>query len=77
MRINKKHYLLFNDAGVVNATTPKNWARAHQDRFPNYSFDDTENTPRTKEIERYLEETLRFRRVENDEIVILYPFKEL
>ncbi len=77
MRINKKHFLLFNNSGVINATTPKNWARAHQDRFPDYSFVDAKNTPRTKEIEKYLEETLMFRRVENKEIVILYPYKDL
>ena len=77
MRINKKHYLLFNNAGVVSATTPKNWARANQNKFPNYSFEDAENTPRTKEIEKYLEEILRFKRIENYEMVILYPYKEL
>ena len=38
---------------------------------------DAKNTPRTKEIEKYLEETLKFRRVENEEIVILYPYDNL
>ena len=77
MRVNKKHFLLFNNAGVVSATTPKNWARAHQNSFPNYSFDDAENTPKTEEIEKYLEEILKYKRVENNEIVILYPYNEL
>tara|TARA_R110000782_G_scaffold188239_3_gene278276 strand:+ start:81 stop:419 length:339 start_codon:yes stop_codon:yes gene_type:complete len=76
-RLNKKHFLMINNSGLISATTPKNWARANQDKFPKYSFTDSENTPRTKEIERYLEETLMFKRVENDEIVILYPYKEL
>jgi hypothetical protein len=76
-RVNKKHFLLLNNGGLINATTPKNWARANQDKFPKYSFVDSDNTPRTKEIERYLEENLKFNRVENNEITILYPYTEL
>lgn len=76
-RVNKKHYLLLNNAGVINATTPKNWARAHQEIFPNSTFSDSKNTPRTKEIEKHLVEHLKFKRVENSEIVVLYPYKEL
>ncbi|WP_289060349.1 hypothetical protein [uncultured Zobellia sp.] len=76
-RVNKKHYIIINNSGVIGATTPKNWARANQKLFSKYSFKDSENTPRTKEIEKYLEESLKFNRVENSEIVVLYPYKDI
>ena len=76
-RVNKKHFIIFNNGGVISATTPKDWARAHQGEFPNNNFDNSDNTPTVNEIENYLTDNLGFRKVENDEIVICYPFKDL
>ena len=73
----KKHFMIFNNGGVVSATTPKDWARAHQQAFPNHTFADPNSTPTTDVIEAYLTNNLGFRRVENQEIVILYPIKEI
>jgi hypothetical protein len=76
-RSNKKHFIIFNNGGVISATTPKDWARAHQTLFPENSFDDSDSTPTVDIIERYLIAQLNYSRVENDEIVICYPFKEI
>jgi len=32
-RVNKKHFIIYNNGGVISATTPKDWARAHQELF--------------------------------------------
>lgn len=37
-RLNKKHFIIFNNGGVISATTPKDWARAHQELFSGYNF---------------------------------------
>jgi hypothetical protein len=76
-RTNKKHFIIFNNGGVISATTPKDWARAHQAAFPNYTFEDSDSTPIVNIIESYLINNLGYRRVENDEIIIHYPFKEI
>jgi len=76
-RTNKKHFIIFNNGGVISATTPKDWARAHQEYFPNKNFLNSDDTPTVNEIENYLVNNLGFGRAENDEIVIHYPFKEI
>jgi len=76
-RVNKKHFIIFNNGGVISATTPKDWARAHQVNFPNHDFTNSDNTPTVDEIERYLTTHLKYGKVENDEIVVCYPFKNL
>ena len=53
-RIYKKHFIVFNNNGIISATTPKDWARANQDYFPKYDFSDSYNTPIVEEIEKYL-----------------------
>ncbi len=76
-RINKKHFIIFNNGGVICATTPKDWARAHQNYFPNKDFSDSNNTPTVKEIETYLLEFLGFKRLNNNEMVICYDFNAI
>jgi hypothetical protein len=75
-RINKKHFIIFNNGGVISATTPKDWARAHQELFNVYDFSDSDNTPTVAVIER---ELLRigFTEIKNNEIVIFYEYKSL
>jgi hypothetical protein len=73
----RKHFILYNNGGVLSATTPKDWARGHRDAFPNKSFNDSATTPIVDRIEDYLIRNLNYNRVENDEIVICYPFKDL
>ena len=34
-KVNKKHFIIFNNGGVVSTTTPKDWARAHQNYLKN------------------------------------------
>lgn len=76
-RINKKHFIIFNNAGVVSSTTPKNWARANQNLFPGKDFSDSNNTPTVEEIENYLTEKLNFSKLSNEEIVVCYDYKSI
>lgn len=76
-RQNKKHFILFNNGGVISATTPKDWARGHQHAFPNFNFSDADNTPTVEQIENYLTGHLHYSRIENPEVVICYPYKDL
>ena len=75
-RINKKHLVIFNNNGVISATTPKDWARAHQSLFEGYEFTDSDNTPIVDLIEKQLVK-LGFKKVDNYEVVILYDYKSL
>lgn len=76
-RVNKKHFIIFNNCGVISSTTPKDWARAHQSYFPNKDFSDSNNTPTVKEIENYLTQQLNFTKLSNDEIVVYYDYKSI
>ena len=76
-RVNKKHFILFNNNGVISATTPKDWARANQHFFPKHNFLDSKNTPRDTEIEKYLSNKLNYNCVSNTEIIIYYPYTNL
>ncbi len=76
-RKNKKHFLLYNNGGVISATTPKDWARAHQEFFLDKDFSDSDNTPTVNEIVNYLVNNNGFSRVENDDIVIHYQYIKL
>ena len=76
-RINKKHFLILNNNGVISATTPKDWARANQTIFPKFTFIDSENTPRVEEIEKHLVTKFKYTKIENDEIVICYSYSTL
>jgi hypothetical protein len=75
-RINKKHFIIYNNGGVISATTPKDWARANQDYFPKFSFVDSKNTPTVEVIEKRLSK-LGFSEVNNSEIVIFYTYKNI
>ena len=76
-RINKKHFVIFNNAGVISASTPKNWARANQTLFDGYNFSNSDNTPTVIEIENHLTNNLQFTKIENDEVIILYPYNSI
>ena len=76
-RIYKKHFIIFNNGGVISATTPKDWARANQTLFDGFDFSNSENTPTVDEIENYLVVSESFSRIENNEIIILYPYLKL
>lgn len=76
-RINKKHFIIYNNGGVISSTTPKDWARANQDCFPNKDFSDSDNTPTVDEIENYLTQQRSFKRLANDEIVVCYDYKAI
>lgn len=70
----KKHFIIFNNGGVLSVTTPKDWARAHRELFPNYNFIGADNIPIVNVIENYLVNNEGFSRIENDEIVIHYIY---
>ncbi len=72
----KKHFLIFNNHGVLSVTTPKDWARAQQGLFPSYDFSDSNNTPVVDVIEK---ELLRhgFTEIKNNEVVIFYQYNSL
>lgn len=76
-RTNKKHFILYNNGGVISATTPKDWARAHQEVFPEFDFTNSENTPTVDQIESFLVNNRRFSRIENQEIVIHYQYNQI
>ena len=75
-RVNKKHFILYNNGGVISATTPKDWARANQEFFPKFNFDDSENTPTVEVIEKQLSK-VGFSEVSNSEVIIFYPYKNI
>lgn len=76
-RIYKKHFIIFNNGGIISATTPKDWARANQNFFPNKNFTSTRNTPTVDEIENYLTTNLNFNKLWNYEIVICYKYDSI
>ncbi|MBN9285567.1 MULTISPECIES: hypothetical protein [unclassified Flavobacterium] len=76
-RINKKHFILFNNNGVISSTTPKDWARANQEHFNNYDFTNSKNTPTVNVIEKFLVENLNYHKMENNEMVICYAYYKL
>ena len=75
-RRNKKHFILFNNGGVISATTPKDWARANQELFTQYNFSDSKNTPTVLVIEKELTK-LGFNNLLNTEIVVFYQYSNL
>jgi hypothetical protein len=75
-RINKKHFVIYNNGGVISATTPKDWARANQQLFSQYNFSDSKNTPTVAVIEKELTK-LGFSNLKNTEIVVFYQYSKL
>jgi pectate lyase len=76
IRKNKKHFVIYNNNGVISATTPKDWARANQHLFPNSTFQGSNNTPTVNEIENVLKNS-GFAEINNFEIVIHYQYNNL
>jgi hypothetical protein len=75
-RKNKKHFVLYNNGGVISANTPKDWARANQELFAAYDFSDSNNTPTVAVIEKELTK-LGFNNLLNTEIVVFYQYSNL
>lgn len=75
-RINKKHFIIYNNGGVISATTPKDWARANQHFFPKYDFKNDLKTPNVIVIEKYLSKN-GFYCIDNNEVVIYYQYNSL
>jgi hypothetical protein len=76
-RVYKKHFVLFNNNGVISATTPKDWARGHQSNFPDHDFFSSDTTPTVEVIEDFLTTKLKFNKIENNEIVICYQYTSI
>ncbi len=76
-RQNKKHFILYNNNGVISATTPKDWARGHKEAFPNHAFLDSAHTPTDTQIENYIVRQLGYHQIQNNEIIISYPYLDL
>jgi hypothetical protein len=72
----KKHFVLYNNGGVISATTPKDWARANQHLFKSYDFSDSKNTPIVELIEDVLT-NLGFHDINNNEVVIYYQYNSI
>ncbi len=75
-RKNKKHFVLYNNNGVISATTPKDWARGHRTDFPDHTFADAPNTPTDIQIENHLNH-LGFRQIKNSQLIISYHYLDL
>lgn len=76
-RKNKKHFIIYNNGGVISSTTPKDWARANQECFPGKDFSDSDNTPTVDEIENHLTQHRNFGRLDNEDIVVCYDYKAI
>ena len=76
-RINRKHFILFNNGGVISATTPKEWARAHQELFLQHDFSNSKKTPTVSEIEIFLTTQRNYSIISNTEKVILYQYSSI
>lgn len=76
-RINRKHFLIFNNNGVVAVTTPKDWARGNQQCFPDYNFSNSESTPTVDLIEKFLIEEMNFTKITDENVVMCYDYKAI
>jgi hypothetical protein len=76
LRKNKKHFVLYNNGGVISATTPKDWARANRNLFQNYNFLSSKTTPTVNLIEKMLSKN-NFLKLQNSDIVIMYNYISL
>ena len=72
-RVNKKHFIIYNNSGVISVTTPKDWARGHRQFFPNNNFLNANNTPTVSQIENILDQN-GFDHIENNQVVIYYDY---
>jgi hypothetical protein len=72
----KKHFVLFNNGGIISSATPKDWARANQNIFDDFDFSNSNNTPAVDFIERKLIQ-LGFSGINNNEVVIFYKYNSL
>lgn len=67
--MNRKHYVInFDENKQLFYTTPKDWAREHEDEFQDYDFEI--EMPTTDVISAYLVATYGYTRIESQNIVI-------
>jgi hypothetical protein len=67
--MNRKHYVIyFDDNKQLIYTTPKDWARDHENEFPDYNFEIA--LPTTDKISAYLISNYGFTRIESQNVVI-------
>lgn len=76
-RDNRKHFIIYNNGGVISATTPKDWARAHRNYFTKFTFINAKTTPTVDKIESYLSNNMGFERIEDAKIVVYYIYIEI
>jgi G:T/U-mismatch repair DNA glycosylase len=50
-----RHYLLQNQNGILIRTTVKNWSRVNQVKFPNHTFENSDTTPTSEQIDTQLQ----------------------
>lgn len=66
------HQVIYADSGRVIITTPKGWARDHQEAFPKFTFAG-DDVPRTSAINKYLD-SIGFKTTTSVELIIHYKF---
>ena len=71
--VNKKHFMLYNNGGIISENIPKDWAMTHQELFNGFNFSNADKTPAVDVTENYLVNFGGFTRIANDELVIHYP----
>lgn len=66
--MNRKHYVIFFENEELIQTTPKDWAREHEDEFPNFNFN--EKMPTTDQISAHLVQNYGYTRIEGRNRVV-------
>lgn len=65
---NRNHYVIYFEKDQIITTTPKDWARLNEDKFPSYNF--SEKMPTTDEISAFIVKNYGYTRIENENRVI-------
>lgn len=66
--MNRDHYVIYFENGILTHTRPKDWARQHQEEFPTFNF--KKKLPTTDEISTYLIKKYGFTRIESENRVV-------
>lgn len=67
--MNRKHYVIYFDENKqIIYTTPKEWAREHEEEFEGYNF--KIKMPTTDKISAYLVANYGYTRIESQNIVV-------
>ncbi|GEM_PF-1694964 len=76
-RTNKKHFVIFNNNGIISIATTKDWARGNQSLFSGYNFTNSKNTPTINIIEKYLISECNFTKITDDQVTICYEYNSI